>query len=128
MFEQDVIHLLNARTDPRVIMATLLDAALDVATFAKRVESEILPMLGSPKVHPARELAALTQHTVACHLAYDPDLCMSQLERLNMRLVELAISKGWTASASTPRDAELTSYPCMGTMHPKEMILAYRKQ
>jgi hypothetical protein len=114
MFEQDVIHLLNTRTDPRVIMATLLDAALDVATFAKRVESEILPMLGSPKVHPARELAALTQHTVACHLAFDP--------------VELAISKGWTASASTPRDAEFTSYPCMGTMHPKEMILAYREQ
>jgi hypothetical protein len=92
MFEKDLINLLNIKTDPRVILAALLDAALDPANFAKRVESEILPM-GSPKVHPARELAALTQHVVACHGAHDPDLCMSLLERLNMRLDELAISR-----------------------------------
>ena len=130
-FSKDIDHLLSSRDrliDPRALCGTLLTAALDADSFIQRVESEILPMMGSPRVHPARELAALTMHVVACCFSNEPDMCMSHLERLNARLVELAISKGWSATASVPRDAECTCYPVMGTQHPKESVLAYREQ
>jgi len=130
-FERDIDHLLSAKAnpiDPRVLCGTLLEAALDADSFAQRVENEILPMMGSPRVHPARELACLTQHVVACCFSGEPDMCMSHLERLNARLVELALTKGWTASASAPRDAEGTCYPVMGTQHPKETVLAAKEQ
>ena len=128
LYEPECQEFLNHLSDPASAMSDLLDFALRPASFRRNIEKMILPTVRTwTPLHPARELAALTQNVVCCFLADEPELCFDLLGLLNEILVDLAIEKKWTVSTSAPLTAiNAASYPGLGTQHPSETVYAYK--